>query len=246
MNCWLPEKSERFPIASKMRSSVGPKRQNEMRNSAERVRGQVRLNREHQERDKQADGDPGMHVSRKGEAAHQGESAEAINHVVHVETVARTQALADPCQGTVERVAQPVEREAGDHGEKRVAIACGEGVKQSRANLRGEAEDGQVVWTDAVWSARGQPEQGMLFGGGDPTFLHTKHVGKGTGAAHLQKDARVYLFAEFGHGLGIESCHTCLRFSFRAAHASNFARNGAGDNAPEIKLASNEDQEASD
>ena len=35
----------------------------------------------------------GMHVSRQGQAAHQGEGAEAVDHVVDVESVARTQAM---------------------------------------------------------------------------------------------------------------------------------------------------------
>ena len=68
-----------------------------------------------------------------------------------------------------------------------------------------------MVGADAVRSPRGQPEQGAFFGGVSPAFLHPQHVGKGTGAAHLEKHARVYLLTEFGHGLGIESCHACLR-----------------------------------
>ena len=69
---------------------------------AQRVRRQIRLDREHQKSDEQADRDPGMHVSGQGEAAHQGESAEAVDHVVDVESVARTQALADAGERSVE------------------------------------------------------------------------------------------------------------------------------------------------
>ena len=68
----------------------------------QRVGCQIRLDGEHEERDQQADGDPRLHVSREGEAAHQGEGAEAIDHVVDVEAVARTLALAHARERAVE------------------------------------------------------------------------------------------------------------------------------------------------
>src|SRR5579872_952245 len=103
---------------------------------SERVRREVRLDGEHQERDEEANGDCGMHVSREREAAHERESAEAIDHVVDIESVARAQSLADAGECAVERVAEPVEGEASDHAEKRIAIPGSERVAGSGADLR--------------------------------------------------------------------------------------------------------------
>ena len=44
----------------------------------------------------------GMHVSRESEASHEREGAEAIDHVVDIEAVARTLALAHASEGAVE------------------------------------------------------------------------------------------------------------------------------------------------
>src|SRR5579864_5116355 len=95
---------------------------------AQGVRRQIGLDRQHQKSDEQADCDVRMHVSGEGQSAHQGESAKAVDHVVNVEPVARTLALADAGECAVERIAQPVESEAYDRAKESVGIARGQRV----------------------------------------------------------------------------------------------------------------------
>ena len=89
---------------------------------AQSVSSQVGLNREHEERNQQAYGNPGMHMAGQCQAWHQGKGTEAVHHVVDIEPVARSQTLAGAGESAIERVAQPVESKADDHAEERPAI----------------------------------------------------------------------------------------------------------------------------
>ena len=80
-----------------------------------------------------------MHVSRQSEAAHESERPKAVDHVVDIKSVPRTLALPHSRECAVERVAQPVEREAGNDGEQGIAIPGRESVAYARADLRGQA-----------------------------------------------------------------------------------------------------------
>ena len=108
----------------------------------------VCLDREHQKRHQQADRDPRMHVAGKGKATHQGERTKAVDDVVDVESVARSLAVTDSRECTVERVAQPVQRKAGNDAQQRIAIAGSQGIADSGANLRRQAENGEMVGAD--------------------------------------------------------------------------------------------------
>ena len=73
-------------------------------------------------------------------------------------------------------------------------------VARARTDLRGEAQHCEVVGSDSIRQARGQPQQRALFRGSDPTFLHAVHFGERALAAYLQQHAWVHLLAELGHG----------------------------------------------
>ncbi len=78
------------------------------------MRGQIRLNRKQQEPNQQSHGDPGMHVPRERQPAHEGEGPDAVDHVVHVEAIAGTLLPPKSCHGAIEAVAEPVQYEEGN------------------------------------------------------------------------------------------------------------------------------------
>ena len=98
-----------------------------------------------------------MHVSRKGQAAHQRERAEAVDHVVDVKPVTGTLALANAGKCAIQRISQPVQGEAGDDAHQRVTVAGSEGVEHSGADLRRQAENGEMVGADLRGRVGGQP-----------------------------------------------------------------------------------------
>src|SRR5437660_7438252 len=100
-----------------------------------------------------------MHVAGKGKATHQGEGAKAVDDVVDVESVARSLAVTDSRECTVERISQPVQRKAGDDAQQRIAIPCSQGVADSGANLRQQAENGEMIRADPGRRVCRQPEQ---------------------------------------------------------------------------------------
>src|SRR5258708_39013600 len=103
MRHWFPEQSQVADSQknSQFRWTETPEGDSEF---TQRMRREIRLNREHQKRNQQADGDPRMHVSRQCEPAHQGKGAETIDHVVDIESVAWTLTLAHPRERAIERV----------------------------------------------------------------------------------------------------------------------------------------------
>src|SRR4029077_9682357 len=117
----LPEQSEvpNCEQDAQFGWSEAPERDAEL---SQRVRRKIRLDGEHQEPDEQANGDSGMHVSRKSQADHQRKGSEAVDHVVDIKAVTGTLALANGGKGAVERISEPVEGEAGDDAEQGVAV----------------------------------------------------------------------------------------------------------------------------
>ena len=83
--------------------------------------------------------------------------------MVDVKAIARTLALAHAGECSVERVAQPIESEADDCAEEREAIAGRESVTGSCGNLRNKAKYREMVRTDTMRDACGQPQERAFF-----------------------------------------------------------------------------------
>jgi hypothetical protein len=83
--------------------------------------------------------------------------------VVHVESVAWAQPLADAGQRSVEAIAEPVDYQCGDHDDQRAAVPTRRPVAQTGGDHGQETEQGEVVGIDPGGHAFGQPDQGLLF-----------------------------------------------------------------------------------
>ena len=91
-----------------------------------------------------------MEKTGEAEAAHERDRAEDVRHVIDVEAVARTLVMAHAGQGSVEAVAKPVERETKDDQEQSVAVVARKCVEEACGDLRGEAEEGELVGGEPV------------------------------------------------------------------------------------------------
>src|SRR5579864_5678307 len=128
-----------------------------------------------------------MHVAGKGKPAHQGKRSKAVDDVVDIESVARPLAVTDSGECAVERVAQPVQRKAGDDAQQGITTPCSQGVADSGANLRRQTENGEMVGADPGRRVSRQPEQYPFLWCCCPAFLETEHIGDETFAAHLDR-----------------------------------------------------------
>ncbi len=102
----------------------------------------------------------------EGEAAHEGDGAEEVDHVIDVEAEAGALLVADAGEGAVEAVAEPVEDEAEDDGEERAAMVAGARVEEAGGELGDEAERGELVGGEPTGGALGEPVEGALLDGG--------------------------------------------------------------------------------
>ena len=66
-----------------------------------------------------------MHVAGEGQASHERQCAEAIDHVIYVEAIAGPLLLAHSGEGAVEAVSQPVEGEKYDYRDEPVSVSVG-------------------------------------------------------------------------------------------------------------------------
>ena len=142
-------------------------------------RGEVHLDRQqvvgHQDRG----GDQRRHVARQAEARDDHEGADRVEDVVDVEPVARPLAVADPGDGAVEAVAEPVDRQEHDDEPERGRIAgrkpvAGAGPKHGQA-----AQHGQVVRIDPGRQSSGDIDEQPLLGGGKHAGLLSNGVAIG-------------------------------------------------------------------
>ena len=141
--------------------------------AGEGVGGEIALAGEKQERDEHGDGRLPVEEAGAGEAAHEGDGAEAIDHVIDVEAVAGALPASDAGEGSVEAVTQPVEREAEDDGEQGEAVGAGPGVAEACAELGGEPEEGELVGGEPARGAAGHPLECAFFEGGGEGAVDT-------------------------------------------------------------------------
>ena len=118
-----------------------------------------------------------MEKAGAGKAGHEGDGAEDVDDVVDVEAVARALDAADAGEGAVQAVAEPVEGEAEDDGEQSVAVEAREGVEDAGGDLRGEAEEGELVGGEPARGAFGDPLEGALFDCGGEGVVDARRAG---------------------------------------------------------------------
>ncbi|MFN8092876.1 MAG: hypothetical protein U0599_11745 [Vicinamibacteria bacterium] len=130
--------------------------------AADRVRGQVGLDREQEVGDEERRADDRRHQARDGEAAHEEERPERVDEVVDVEAEARPLVAAVAGERAVERVAEPVEDEPRVDGVKEPGVVRREGVGDAAGQERGEAEKREVVRRDGARHAGRHPQEQPL------------------------------------------------------------------------------------
>src|SRR5882672_5776331 len=82
---------------------------------AQSIGSEINLNGEHEISNEKTQSDSGSHVSGEAKAAEKKEGTEGVHDVVNIKTVARTRVVAKAGQGAIQRVTQPVERQAENH-----------------------------------------------------------------------------------------------------------------------------------
>src|ERR1035437_1532159 len=133
--------------------------------AGERIGGKKALAGEDEKGNEHGDGRLPMEKTGEAEAAHESDGTEDIRHVIDVEAVARALVAAHTGQGSVEAVAEPVEREAEDDQKQSEAVEARECVEEAGGDLRDEAEESELVGGEPARGARGHPEQGALLQG---------------------------------------------------------------------------------
>src|SRR5689334_1106829 len=139
---------------------------------AQRIGSQINLNGEHEISNEKSQSDGRGHVSGEAEAAEKKESAESVYDVVNIKTVARTRMVAKAGQSAIERVTQPVERQAENDQKQSGAIGGGPPVSNAGASHGEQAQQGEMVRVDPGGCARCQPDQGAFFQIGEEALLY--------------------------------------------------------------------------
>ena len=122
------------------------------------------------------------HVPAEHEPAEERGKAHGVQHVVDVIAVARTLLVADPRQGAVQAVAEPVQREQRDHEPQGGAAGPEAGAD---AEHRDRAQRGQVVRIDPRRQPSRHPHQQPFFGLGEDARVlphHSEFHGSGSHA----------------------------------------------------------------
>ena len=167
-----PSSSLMAPAAMRRRNSVGPNQPNDMRKTP---RACVARNDSAETSSQAARTDtamigvmwpdsarPAISIDRPGE----------VDHVVHVEAVARPLAVADPGDGAVEAVAGPVEeQEHDDQREGDLGRDAGGPERQPDAEHRDEPERREMVRVDPGRQAPGDPDEQPLLGRGQQASM---------------------------------------------------------------------------
>src|SRR5579862_4200263 len=178
-----------------------------------RVGGEIALRGKHQEPDEH--GESRLPVQQPGEAqaAHQGRRAEDVDNVVDIKAIARALLMADPRQRSVEAVTEPVEDDACNDSEERVAIEAGQRVEHARTDLRGKAKPRELIRSEPARSALGHPYECTLLdlGGDCPVY-----------AACGDKDSVIGCSARFSdHGSVLLIWFACCRSASDAERSVN-------------------------
>ena len=129
------------------------------------IGGKVALARQQQKRNQHRDRRLPVQQSGAAKPAHQRDGSKDVHHVIHVEAIARTLLLAHAGQGSIQAVSQPVEHQAQNHQKQRVAVVARQRVADSRANLRAQTQDGELVGADPARRSLGHPLQCALLHG---------------------------------------------------------------------------------
>ena len=131
--------------------------------NANRICGQVTLNRQKEECDEHSGGDTPIESARNSEATHEEERSYGVDDMVHVKAVTRTLAIAGTRERAIEAVSEPVEREENRCQEQAEGIPAREGIACARKKHGDEAEERQMIRVDFCGRARGEPEENSAF-----------------------------------------------------------------------------------
>ena len=121
--------------------------------------------------DEREQGDVHPHVQRQADAAHDHEVAERIDRVVEEVPVDRPLETTMPGEAPVERITEPVDREA-DRGEpKEGRMGAARDVADQGQQRAQDAEDGQAIWRHPRGKARAQPVEELPLAARDDVRL---------------------------------------------------------------------------
>ena len=171
-----------------MRISVGPKMPCESSKARQGISGQIALARQQQKRYQHRDRRLPVQQPGAAQPAHQRHRSEDVHHVIHIESIARTLLPAHARQGSIQAVAQPVERHAHNHQQQRVAVVARQRIADARANLRAKPKQRELVRGHPARRALGHPLQGAL--------LHATPSAPGSPAAPLQNPMHRFIAAD--------------------------------------------------
>ena len=140
-----------------------------------------------------------MHVSGQGQAAHQRESAEAIDHVVDIKSVARTQLLPHPRQRSIERVSQPVQCQADNHSEQRKPVPRSQHITAPAPICA--VNPSTVRWSGPIHrGVRAASHSSARFSCAATQLSCTRRIsGNGCACFISSSDARVHLLTKLCH-----------------------------------------------
>ena len=145
----------------------------------EGVGGEEAFGGEKKEADEHGECDGPVREAGEGEAGEERGGAEEIGDVVDVEAEARALLMADAGECAVERVAEPVEDDAGVDGEEYERVGARECVEEAGGDLCGEAEEGEVVGGDGARCVAGEEFEEALFCGGGERAVDAERGGEG-------------------------------------------------------------------
>src|SRR5437870_10707912 len=164
---------------------------------------EIRLNGKQQKNQQQTNCDVRMHVAGNGQAAHQRQRAEAIDHVVNVESVARPLPLPHASQRAIQAIAEPVQRQKSDHRQQPVSVPAGERVSHASQNLGQESQQRQVIRVNPCRCALRHPQQSPFLRRRGDALLHSPRSQKRPGPTRLAEDPWIRLLTKFSP----RTCH---------------------------------------